>query len=78
MEGESEEETLKTMKQDEGFLNFCSENGLEIQEDVDGDVKAELGGVNTDQKEIIEEEDGEEEDEVVLVEEEVEVLQEEV
>jgi CRISPR/Cas system-associated endonuclease/helicase Cas3 len=39
MEGESEEETLKAMKQDDSFLGFCAANGLEIQEDVEGDVK---------------------------------------
>ena len=38
LDGESDEATLKQMKNDASFLSFCKENNVEIQEEVEGDV----------------------------------------
>ena len=51
MEGEDEKDTLAAMKKDTGFVDFCTSNGLEIQEDVgDGDVQMEMGGAKVEEE----------------------------
>ncbi|KAH8052692.1 hypothetical protein JL721_10811 [Aureococcus anophagefferens] len=79
LDGESDEATLKQMKNDASFLSFCKENNVEIQEEVEGDVAAEMGGPA--KKEEEEEEEQKQEEEVAptleLVKEDIEIIQQE-
>ena len=75
MEGEDEKDTLAAMKKDSGFVDFCTSNGLEIQEDVEGDVAMEMGGAKAEEDKPKEE--GEEEvEEQELLDDEIEVIEE--
>ncbi|KAH8074141.1 hypothetical protein JL720_10693 [Aureococcus anophagefferens] len=76
----SDEATLKQMKNDASFLSFCKENNVEIQEEVEGDVAAEMGGPAKKEEEEEEEEQKQEEEvapTLELVKEDIEIIQQE-
>ena len=80
LDGESDEATLKQMKNDASFLSFCKENNVEIQEEVEGDVAAEMGGPAKKEEEEEEEEQKQEEEvapTLELVKEDIEIIQQE-